>query len=196
LAGAGPIAVDPALWLVAAARDGEVASAELGTAPSPRNWFFRGTPPQWRVRQVSLVFGLGRESRMETVDRLFSAMKIRDAIGDLADGETVASDLMPSVRAAVIGTCPTVDRGEQEFVVGVMQAGLFNVDTAELIWPRDPGHPVCNDNDVLLRVVTDPELWEQARQHWEASQPQEWTAFVWRIAVPLSNRLGLVGAWR
>jgi hypothetical protein len=129
---------------------------------------------------------------MEPIDRLFTAMEIRDAIGELADGNSIDSRLLPFVRAAVTGLCPTSDRGEQQFVVDVSGCALFNVDTEELIWPRTPSD--APGDDIPLRVLTDAELWERARHRWE--DRQEWTAFVWRIAVPLSNRLRFVGAWR
>jgi|GEM_PF-3725515 len=111
-------------------------------------------------------------------DGLFHAMDIRVAIGDLVDGQTVDLALLPSIRAAITGGCPTADRGEQVFVVGVMQAVLFNVDTAELIWPREPEHPLYDANDGLLRVVTDPQLWKRACGYWDAVHPREWTAFI------------------
>ena len=126
---------------------------------------------------------------------LFPAMEIRDAIGDLADGVAVDPTLLPAVRAAVAGLCPTADGGEQQFVVDVSGAGLFNVDTAELIWPWAPNDEIGGD-DVPLQALTDPVLWERARSRWDADRPREWAAFVWRIAVPLANRLGFVGAWQ
>jgi hypothetical protein len=131
---------------------------------------------------------------MEALDGLFPAMEIRDAIGALADGHPIDPRLIPFVRAAVAGVCPTSDRGVQQFVADVGGCGLFNVDTEELIWPRGAGDDV--GDDVPLRVLTDRGLWEQARRPWDEDHPREWTAFVWRVAVPLSRRLGFVGAWR
>ena len=124
---------------------------------------------------------------------LFPAMEIRDAIGELADGHPVDPLLLATVRAAVAGVCPTADQGEREFFIDVSGCGLFNVDTEELIWPHEPGFEI--PDYLPLRILTDSTLWEQARQWWD-DRPREWTAFVWRFAVPLSNRLGFVGAWQ
>lgn len=73
---------------------------------------------------------------METANELLSAMEIRDAIGGLADGQPIDPSLVPFVRAAVHGPCPTADRGEQQFVADISGCSLFNVDTEELIWPQ------------------------------------------------------------
>jgi hypothetical protein len=130
-----------------------------------------------------------------SVSPVFSSIDIRDAVGQLADGGSIDPKLVPFVRAAVAGQCPTSDRGEQEFVVDVSGCGLFNVDTEELIWPQNPGDET-GDSYVLLRILTDRELWEQARSRWDEGHPREWTAFVWRVAVPLSYRgLGFRAAW-
>jgi hypothetical protein len=125
----------------------------------------------------------------EPAGGLFPAMEIRDAVGALADGGPVDPRLVPFIRMAVAGTCPTSDRGEQQFVVGIDGCDLPNVDTEELIWPRPLGDGP--DGDVPLRVLTDQELWERTRSRWDDADPRSWTAFVWRIAVPLSRRLGL-----
>jgi hypothetical protein len=130
---------------------------------------------------------------MVTGDKLFPAFDIRDAVGSVADGQPVDASLLPSVRAAVHGLCPTSDRGQQQFVVDVRGCALFNVDTEELIWPRHPDQDI--HSDVPLRILTDEDLWKQTRRWWDEEQPREWAAFVWRVAVPLSRRLGLVGAW-
>ncbi|HJZ54604.1 MAG TPA: hypothetical protein VKE74_06575 [Gemmataceae bacterium] len=66
---------------------------------------------------------------MEDPHELFTAMEVRDAIGMLADGYPIEPGLIPFVRAAVAGLCPTADRGEQQFVVDVSGCGLFKVDT-------------------------------------------------------------------
>lgn len=131
---------------------------------------------------------------MSDTNELFPAIEIRDAIGMLADGHEVDPRLMPFIRAAVTGLCPTADRGDQQFVVAVDAAHLFNVDTEELIWPIGPEEE--SSDNVPLRALTQPELWEQSRRRWEDEHPRAWTAFVWRVAVPLINRLGIVGAWR
>src|SRR5687768_5052030 len=120
----------------------------------------------------------------------FSAFQIRDAIGTWADGLPIDPALVPSVRAAVAGACPTSDRGTQRFVVDVSGCGLFNVDTEELIWPRSPDEQV-GAADVPLEVLTDRELWRRTAGRWDEEQPRDWTAFVWRVAVPLCRRLGL-----
>ena len=126
---------------------------------------------------------------------LFPAMKIRDAIGELADGCLIDPGLVPFVRAAVTGPCQTSDRGKQQFVVDVSGCGLFNVDTEELVWPGNPGDD-WDDAYVPLDILTDRERWEQSHRRWDEERPRQWAAFVWRIAVPLSRRLGFVAAWR
>jgi hypothetical protein len=131
---------------------------------------------------------------MDAPDGLFLPMDNRDAIGELADGHPVDPRQVPLVRAAVAGMCRTSDRGEQQFVVDVSGCGLFNVDTEELIWPRGPRDDI--GDDVPLRILTDRVLWGEARRRWDKKHPREWAAFVWQVAVPLSNRLGFVGAWR
>lgn len=85
-------------------------------------------------------------------------MEIRDAIGKVADGHEVDPRLMPFVCAVVIGLCPIADRGDQQFVVVVDAAHLLNVDTEELIWPLGPEED--SSDNVPLRVLTQPELWE------------------------------------
>lgn len=131
---------------------------------------------------------------MSSPSQLFRATDIRDAIGMLADGCAVDPQLLPVVRAAVAGPCPTSDQGDREFFVDVSGCSLFNVDTEELIWPHEPGF---EDPDYLpLRTLTNAVLWERTGLRWEHDRPRDWTAFVWRVAVPLSNRLGFVGAWR
>lgn len=122
--------------------------------------------------------------------RLFGAMEIRDAIGALADGRPVEAELVEVVRAALNGPVETADRGQQVFVVGVFTADLSNVDTEEIIWPRPVGH-VPSDGDVLLTCVTSETEFHAERERWMEEDPVAWTAFVWRVAVPLANRLGL-----
>jgi hypothetical protein len=134
------------------------------------------------------------ENGMSSTNDLFTAMQIRNAIGQVADGMEVDPKLIPFVRAAVTGVCPTSDRGDQQFVVNVDTVDLFNVDTEELIWPRDPDEDI--HEDVPLHILTQPDLWEHTRRQWDDAYPREWSAFTWRIAVPLANRLGFVGAWR
>ena len=131
---------------------------------------------------------------MEVENGLFPAMKIRDAIGALADGRPIDARLVPFVHAAVGSLCPTSDLGEQQFVIDIGGCGSFNLDIEELIWPRGPDDDV--GDGVPLRLLTDAELWEETRRRWDEALPREWTAFVWRVAVPLSNRLGIIGAWR
>jgi hypothetical protein len=97
--------------------------------------------------------------------------------------------LVPFIRAAVTGLCPTSDRGKQQFVIDVSGCGLFNVDTEELIWPWSLTATV--NEDVPMRVLTDPELWERTSRHWDEEHPRQWVAFVWRVPVPLANRLKL-----
>lgn len=126
-------------------------------------------------------------------DPHFTAMDIRDAIGQVADGQSVEPALVPLVRAALLGPCPTSDLGQQQFVVDVSGCGLFNVDTEELIWPRIIGDDIFDD--VPLRIITAPEIWNETRQRWDEDRPRDWAAFVWRIAVPLCRRIGVVGAW-
>jgi hypothetical protein len=135
------------------------------------------------------------DDKMATEEPLFEAMRIRDAIGQIADGIETSPLLLACTRAAVSGFCLTADRGEQEFAVDVSGCRLTNVDTEELIWPRTVGH-IGESNDVPLRVLTSPELWSRACVIWEKKDPLAWTAFMWRIAIPLSNRLNLAGAWR
>ena len=118
---------------------------------------------------------------------------IRDAVGLMIDGCEVESCCLPFVRAAVSGTCMTEDKGEQQFVVNMNAVLLHNVDGEELIWPSNPDE--CADSEIPLRVIVDPELWKQFEEEWEPEAPAEWTAFVWRIAVPLVSQLGLVGSW-
>jgi len=130
---------------------------------------------------------------MGAAGRLFPAMEIRDAVGELADGYPIDPQLVPFIRTAVTGLCPTSDRGEQQFVVDISGCGLLNVDTEELIWPRHPGDD--RDDDVPLSVLTDRELWERICSRWDEERPRQWVAFVWRIAVPLSRRLGFSTAW-
>jgi hypothetical protein len=89
----------------------------------------------------------------------------------------------------------TADRGAQQFVVDVSGCALFNVDTEELIWPRNPNEALIG-YDLSLRALVDRELWENARRRWDEEHRAEWAAFTWRIAVPLSRRLQFVGAWQ
>jgi hypothetical protein len=124
-----------------------------------------------------------------------SAYEIRDAIGDLADGMPVAPALRFWVQAALSGMCETADRGAQCYRVDLSAVTQHNVDTAELIWPNHPDSPPHPD-EVPLQIITDPLRWEQARQQWMAHDPIAWTAFVWRVAVPLVTRLGMRGAWQ
>ena len=123
----------------------------------------------------------------------FGAFEIRDAIGQLADGLEVPTELIPVVRQAAQGPCATADRGSQIFVVGVGQAGLLQIDTEELIWPRDPEGDLFDD--LPLAGLWDPDSWYEAAASWQQEDPAAWVAFTWRIAVPLANRLRLVGAW-
>ncbi len=124
---------------------------------------------------------------------MFSAMEIRDAIGQLADGRQIDPELVPFVRAAVDGPCPTSDQGDRQFVVSLDVCGQFNVDTEELIWPVAPDSDA--GDDVSLWALTDRALWERARDRWDGEHPREWTAFVWRVAYPLSQRLVFTPSW-
>ena len=96
---------------------------------------------------------------------------------------------------AAVGTLP--DDGPSGrlwgLVVDVSGCGLVNVDTEELVWPRGAGDDI--EDDVPLAACTDRARWELARRHRDGDCPREWTAFLWRIAVPLSRRLGFAGAW-
>ena len=123
----------------------------------------------------------------------FSSMDIRDAIGAFADDGTIAQEYVAIIKAAVQGVVETSDRGSQIFVVGVYAANQPNVDTEELIWPRDP--TVDYKDDVPLKAISNPELWKQAEAYWMEQDPLAWTAFVWRVAVPLVEGLGIIGAW-
>lgn len=125
---------------------------------------------------------------------MFSAMEIRDAIGQLADGHRIDPGLVPFIRAAVVGPCLTSDDGYRQFVVNVQACGQFNVDTEELIWPVHPDADA--GDDVPLRALTNRALWELARSRRDGQYPREWTAFVWRVAYPLSLRLLFTPAWR
>jgi hypothetical protein len=131
---------------------------------------------------------------MNAADGLFPAMKIRDAIGALADGRPIDARLVPFVHAAIRGLCPTSDLGERQFVIDIGVCGSFNMDIEELIWPHGPDDDI--GEGVPLRLLTDSELWEATRRRWDEAWPREWTAFIWRVAVPLSNRLAIIGAWR
>jgi len=128
----------------------------------------------------------------QRVDK-FNSFDIRDAIGQMADGLEVNERLMPSIRAAVSGICETADRGTQIFVVGIAQSNLHNVDTEELIWPKNPADDPFDD--LPLHTMLDANAWTSAMNQWLNEDPVAWTAFVWRIAVPLSNRLQLTEAW-
>jgi hypothetical protein len=130
---------------------------------------------------------------MQTTDQLFSWLEIRDAIGILADSGAIDARLVPFARAAVTGQCPTSDKGETQFVADVSCCNLLNVGTEELIWPWSP--EAESADYILLPPLTNANLWNKAREIFEESQPVEWAAFVWRIALPLSIRLGFVGAW-
>jgi hypothetical protein len=127
-------------------------------------------------------------------DSVFPAMDIRDAIGELADGHPIDPELVPFVRAAVAGPCLTSDEGTRQFVVNLLACDQFNVDTEELIWPAHPDAHAADD--IPLRVLTDRKLWQQMHDRWAGDYPREWTAFVWRIAHPLSLRLPFAPAWR
>lgn len=91
------------------------------------------------------------------------------------------------------GAAETSDRGSQIFVVGVDAANQHNVDTEELIWPRDP--TADYKDDVPLEAISNPELWKEAEAYWMEEDPLAWTAFVWRVAVPLAEGLGIIGSW-
>jgi hypothetical protein len=123
----------------------------------------------------------------------FSAMEIRDEVGVLADGGTIDQKYIDIIKAAVQGVVETADKGSQIFVVMIECANQHNVDTEELIWPRDPA---SNDKDsVPLEVIANPDLWEKAAAYWLEAAPLSWTAFVWRVAVPLADRLKIIGSW-
>lgn len=111
----------------------------------------------------------------------------------MADGCDVDERLIPSVRAAVEGRCETADRGKQIFVVDIAQSNRHNVDTVELIWPRDPADDLFDD--LPLNTMLNANAWTFAMNRWIKLDPVAWTAFVWRIAIPLSNRLKLTEAW-
>lgn len=158
----------------------------------------RGTLlPRWSLtdsmRHATVTGQLGSAGGKimgRAVGRLFPAMEIRDAVGELADGHSIDPQLVQVIRTAVAGLCPTSDRGEQQFVIDISGCSLLNVDTDELIWPRDPGGD-CGDDDVPLSILSDRDLWERTRSRWDEERPRQWVAFVWRIAVPLSRRLEL-----
>lgn len=124
-----------------------------------------------------------------------TAMEIRDAIGQLADGLPVDPQLIPFVRAAVAGPCPTADRAQQSFIADVEGCVLFNVDTEELIWPVDPGKD-NGEHYLPLDVLSNRDLWERTCARWDEQDARAWTAFVWRVAVPLSRRLAITAPWR
>jgi hypothetical protein len=49
--------------------------------------------------------------------QLYTAMNIRDAIGELADGRVIEPELLECVRECILsGQCLTADRGMQQFV--------------------------------------------------------------------------------
>lgn len=123
----------------------------------------------------------------------FGWLELRDAIGQLIDGCDVDEKYIPAIREAVRKSYVTSDKGEQIFVVSVAQAHLFNVDTEELIWCVAQDSET--EDDLPLPVLLDASKWNIALQHWSSENPVAWIAFIWRIAVPLSNRLGFVGAW-
>lgn len=126
---------------------------------------------------------------------LFPAAEIRSAIGCLADGEDIEPALLAAARAALAGVCPTADRGSRRFVAALDAAALRNVDTEEVIWPTDPAAPPA-PGELPLAVIAAPALWAAAEADWLERDPVAWTAFVWRIAVPLARRLGLPSVWQ
>jgi hypothetical protein len=130
---------------------------------------------------------------MYGIKEKFSAMEIRDAIGELAHSGTTDQKYVETIKAAVQGIVETADRGNQIFEVAIYCANQHNVDTEELIWPVEP---LDTDKDsVPLPVISNPELWRKAEAYWIEHAPVSWTAFVWRVAVPLADRLGIVGSW-
>jgi hypothetical protein len=137
----------------------------------------------------------GRCAKMTKTEEVSTAMEIRDAIGQLADGLPVDPQLIPFVRAAAAGPCPTADRGAQSFIVDVAGCVQFNVDTEELIWPLGPGKD-ADEHYLLLAVLSDRDLWERTRARWDEQDARAWTAFVWRVAVPLCRHLAITAPWR
>lgn len=126
----------------------------------------------------------------------FDAYSIREEIGYLADSEATDEKFLQTIRAALNGPCQTSDKGLQLFVVDLRAVGQFNVDTSELIWPVDPSRDFIQNDEIPLSVIVNQQLWKQLQDLWEKKDPVSWTAFVWRIAVPLANRLNIVGSWR
>jgi hypothetical protein len=55
----------------------------------------------------------------------------------------------------------------------VSGAGLINVDTAELILAKGIDDDI--GDDLPLRALKEPELWEKARREWGEAHPREWT---------------------
>jgi len=124
---------------------------------------------------------------------MFEAMNIRDAIGEFADGGPVNPKYIDTIKRAVVGAVQTTDRGIQIFAVSVHAANQHNVDTEELIWPNDPECDLMGT--VPLEAISNSILWTKAEKHWQEEDPISWAAFVWRVAVPIANRLRILGSW-
>ncbi len=124
---------------------------------------------------------------------LFSAYEIRDEIGSFADGDRINEKYLPIINAALAGPCLTSDKGPQIFVVNIDCANQHNIDTAELIWPVDPLGSL--NQEVPLQAIIKKEMWLEAKNFWEKEDPISWTAFVWRVAVPIANRLNILSSW-
>jgi hypothetical protein len=142
---------------------------------------------------------------LKSISTKFSTEEIRDEIGWFADGDITEEKYLPVIKAAVEGSCLTSDRGMQLFVVSIDAANKHNVDTAELISAVDTSYQfngfdkrssTCPNYDVPLNAIVNKDIWLKAEEYWTKEDPVLWTAFVWRVAVPLAKRLKLFGSWR
>jgi hypothetical protein len=139
----------------------------------------------------------------------FSAYEIREEMGWFADGVATEEKYLPDIKAAVEGPYLTSDQGMQIFVVSIDAANRHNVDTAELIWAMDSSYQfnefreitlegksyTIHNLDVPLNAIVNKDLWLKAEEYWTEKDPVSWTAFVWRVAVPIANRLKIPGCW-
>ncbi|MCG6192583.1 hypothetical protein LFX25_04945 [Leptospira sp. FAT2] len=126
---------------------------------------------------------------------LYDAFTIRDEIGMLADAVVSDEKYLKAVRSAMEGPCQTSDQGLRLFVVSLIAVNQTNVDTEELIWPIDPSTDTFGTEEIPLCVLTDKDLWLKYEAHWKENDPVAWTAFFWRIAVPLTDKLAILPPW-
>ena len=130
------------------------------------------------------------------MNEVYDAYTIRDEIGFLADSDVTDKKYLPVIKAAINEFCETSDKGFQIFVASLEAVNQFNVDTSELIWPVDQSRDFSQNEEIPLNAIVNKELWVKVKEYWEIKDPISWTAFIWRIAVPLSNKLNIVGSWR